>query len=52
MGSGTLSSGCSGTGGGGGSTSSGSGDPPREMGNGEEGAVIVCAGNAMRGWQS
>lgn len=47
-GRGALSSGCSGTGGGGGSTSSGSGDAPRETGNGEDGAVIVCAGNPLR----
>ena len=47
-GRGTLSPGSSGAGGGGGSTSSGSGDGPRETGNGEEGAVIVCAGNDLR----
>lgn len=48
MGRGVLSPGCSGAGGGGGSPSSGSGDAPREMGNGEDGAVIVCAGNFLR----
>lgn len=47
-GRGAVSSGCSGAGGGGGSTSSGSGDGPRETGNGEDGAVIVCARNTLR----
>lgn len=57
-GRGTVSSGCSGTGGGGGSmlTSTSSGDGTRETGRGEDGAVIVCAGNALRKqslvWQS
>lgn len=47
-GRGALSSGCSRTGGGGSSISSGSGDAPCDMGIGEDGAVIVCAGNVVR----